>query len=753
VETPPAGSFGGVTVRMAERRQPGPGEVEIAVEASALNFIDVMKTMGLYVMKNTGKAPGVPLEGLPLGLDCAGRVVAVGEGVTDLKEGDAVVAFAPSAMASHVVTDARFAVRRPENLSAVEASSIPSVFMTAWYALNHLARLQKGERILIHSAAGGLGLAAVQIARYLGAEVLATAGSPEKRELLRSLGIKHVMDSRTLAFADEVMRVTGGEGVDVVLNSLSGDAITRSMEVLAPDGRFLEVGNRDIHGGRALDLSQFSRRLVYAAIDLVGLREQRPALCSRMLREVVERMATGELQPVRHRAFPVSQVSEAFREMAQGQHVGKLVVTMEDPELRVVPPRPGFQVRPDGTYLITGGLGGLGLEAARWLVEHGARNLLLLGRRASSTVSSPELEALRAQGVRVEVMRADVSDARRLAEVLELTRGEMPRLRGVLHCAGVLDDGILEQQEPARFRSVMAPKIQGAWNLHMLTRDEPLDMFVLYSSMSALLGLPGQGNYAAANAAMDALAHYRRQQGLPALSVNWGPFSEVGLAAAHSNRGERLAYQGMASFSPKQADALLERLLEEGAVQVGAVSLDVRQWLEFFPSSASMRVWDELAAERSEGQRGRSDFLLELRRTASGERLGKLEAYLRERLAQVLRIDPSRVGRHEPFRGLGLDSLMSLELRNRIEAALDLKLSVTLLWAHSTLTALSTYLLGQLGLAPKHHEAPALVEPVHPVVIRPPVPADPEVHQLAGLSEGKLLEMVDDALAAWEDVK
>jgi acyl transferase domain-containing protein/acyl carrier protein len=753
VETPPAGSFGGVSVRMSERRRPGPGEVEIAVEASALNFIDVMKTMGLYVMKDKGRAPGVPLEGLPLGLDCAGRVVAVGEGVTDLAVGDEVVAFTPSAMASHVVTDARFAVRRPQGMGAVEASSIPSVFMTAWYALHHLARIQKGERVLIHSAAGGLGLAAVQIAQALGAEVFATAGTPEKRELLRSLGIKHVMDSRTLVFADEVMRVTGGEGVDVVLNSLSGDAITRSMEVLAPDGRFLEVGNRDIHDGRALDLSQFRRRLIYAAIDLVGLREQRPALCSRLLREVVEQMEAGTLRPVRHRVFPVSQASEAFREMAQGQHVGKLVVTMEDPELRVVPPRPGLRVRADATYLITGGLGGLGLAAARWLVGHGARHLLLLGRKAPSADVQPELEALRAGGVRVEVARADVADARRLAEVLALTRGDMPPLRGVLHCAGVLDDGILEQQEPARFRTVMAPKVQGAWNLHMLTQDEPLDLFVLYSSMSALLGLPGQGNYAAANAAMDALAHYRRQRGLPALSVNWGPFSEVGLAAAHSNRGERLAYQGMASFTPRQGDVLLERLLEEGAVQVGAVALDVRQWLEFFPSAASLRIWEELAAEsHGDGQRGRSGFLLDLRRAASSERPGMMEGYLRERLSQVLRIDPSRVGRHEPFRGLGLDSLMSLELRNRIEATLELKLSVTLLWAHSTLAALATYLLEQLGLTPRQHDAPAPVEQ-QLVMNRPSATAEPETRQLAELSEGKLLEMVDDALAAWEDVK
>jgi NAD(P)-dependent dehydrogenase (short-subunit alcohol dehydrogenase family)/acyl carrier protein len=433
--------------------------------------------------------------------------------------------------------------------------------------------------------------------------------------------------------------------------------------------------------------------------------------------------------------------------MAQGQHVGKLVVTMDDSELRLVPPRPGLRVRAEVSYLITGGLGGLGLAAARWLVGHGARNLMLLSRGTVSEAVQPELEALRAQGARVEVVKADVADAKRLAEVLEWARAELPPLRGVLHCAGVLDDGTLEQQEPARFRTVMAPKIQGAWNLHLLTRDEPMDFFILYSSMASLLGLPGQGNYAAANAAMDALAHYRRQQGLAALSVNWGPFAEVGLAAASSNRGERLAYQGMASFTTKQGDALLERLLEEGAVQVAAVALDVRQWLEFFPSAASLRVWEELASERyGDGPRSRSEFLSELRRAAPGERLGMLEGYMRERLAQVLRIDPSRVGRHEPFRGLGLDSLMSLELRNRIEAALELKLSVTLLWAHSTLAALAAYLLEQLGLAPKHEVEPASALPR-------PTSKEIEAAQLAELSEGKLLEMVDDALAGWEDGK
>ncbi len=737
VEPLSQGLLGEVVTRASERGRPGPGEVEIAVEAASLNFIDVMKVMGIY--------PGLPPGPPSLGLDCAGRVVALGEGVTGLEVGQAVVSFAPGSLGSHVVTEAAFVVPVSRGLSMEDASSVPSVFMTAWYALHHLARLREGERILIHSAAGGLGLAAVQLARALGAEVLATAGTPEKRELLRSMGLSCVMDSHTLAFADEVMRVTEGKGVDVVLNSLSGDAISRSLEVLASDGRFLEVGKRDIYDGRALDMSVFRKRLSYMAIDMVGLREQRPELCAQVLREVMEQMESGRLRPLPLQCFPISRVSEAIRFMAQGQHVGKLVVSMVDPELRLVPPRPGFTVRPDASYLITGGLGGLGLEAARWLVSNGARCLLLLGRHEPSAFAISRIEQLRAAGVRVEVAQTDVADAKSLSELLERTRGgELPRLRGVLHCAGLLDDGILEHLEPERLRRVMDPKIQGAWNLHELTLGDSLDFFVLYSSMAGLVGTPGQGNYAAANAAMDALAHYRHQQGLPVLSVSWGPFSEVGLAVAQSNRGERLAWRGMSSLTPRQGEALLERLLEEGSVHVAAVELDVRQWLESFPSAAALSVWEELVSEgQGNASRSRSDFLTELRQAVPGSRQGLLESYLRDRISQILRIDPSRVGRHEPFRSLGLDSLMSLELRNRIESVLELKLSVALLWAHSTLSALATHLLEQIGLETGRPLTP--FEPIRPVV-------DTEAEQIASMSEEDLLSLADEALASLEDV-
>jgi acyl transferase domain-containing protein/acyl carrier protein len=740
VEIPTPGVLERLVARVAERRRPGPGEVEIQVEAAALNFIDVMKAMGIY--------PGLPPGPVTLGGECAGRVVAVGEGVQELSPGQPVVAVAAGSLGSHVLASARFVRPRPAGMSAAEAATLPLVFMTAWYALEHLGRLQRGERILIHSAAGGLGLAAVRLAQARGAEIFATAGTPQKRDFLRSLGIAHVMDSRTLAFAGEVMRLTDGQGVDVVLNSLSGEAIPRSLEVLGADGRFLEVGKRDIYDGRALDLTPFRKSISYTAIDLAGLQERKPELFSRLLREVLEQVEAGTVRPLPHQTFPVSRVAEAFREMAQGRHTGKLVISMEDAQLRVAPARAGFRVRPDGTYLVTGGLGGLGLSAARWLVEHGARSLLLLGRGAPSEAGRGVLAELEAAGARVVVARVDVADAEQLGAVLARTRnGELPPLRGVLHCAGVLEDATLARLSLGHFRTVMAPKVRGAWNLHALTRDEPLDFFVLYSSVASLLGLPGQGNYAAANAAMDALAHHRRAQGLPALSVNWGPFAEVGLAAVQANRGERLAHQGMVSFTTREGEALLARLLDEGVTQAAAVRLDVRQWLEFFPSVAPLRVWAELGAEgRGDVPRARSGFLEELRRAEPHARPELLEVHLRERLAQVLRLVPSRVGRMEPFRGLGLDSLMSLELRNRIEASLGLKLSATLLWTHSTLASLTPYLLEQLGLAPEREQPP-----VTPPNEAPEKPAEESAAQLAELSSDRLLELFDDALASLEN--
>jgi NADPH:quinone reductase-like Zn-dependent oxidoreductase/acyl carrier protein len=695
-----------LAVRAHVRRPPSRGEVEIEITSTGLNFLDVMKALGIY--------PGLPEGPVPFGGECSGRIVALGEDVEGLQLGQEVMAFAPFSFGSHVTVAALAVLPRPSSLTPDEAASLPTVFMTAWYALHGLARLQKGERILIHAAAGGTGMAALQLAKRAGAEIFATAGTPEKRALVRELGAAHVMDSRTLSFAEEIMALTKGEGVDVVLNSLAGEAMEKSLSVLAPDGRFLELGKRDIYSDKALGLAPFRKSISYSAIDLAGLATRRPARFRALFEEVVGAFSRGEIQPLPLRVFPMSRVHEAFREMAQARHTGKLVVSMRDPELRIqVPAEEASRLRPDATYLITGGLGGLGLSVARWMVERGARHLVLLGRKGATTpAQTAAVEALRAAGSEVKVAAADVAEPAQLARVLAEVDAHMPPLRGVIHAAGVLDDGAVLTQELGRFRNVMAPKAAGAWNLHLQTRARTLDFFVLYSSAASLLGSPGQGNYAAANAFLDALAHHRRALGLPALSINWGAFSEVGLAAARAEQGGRFEQRGIGTLTPARGEELLGQLLRGDMAQVGVVPLDVRQWVEFYPQASRSPflgniVKEATQAPRSQGKGGA--FGAVLREAAPEARGALLEGFLREQISLVLRLEPSKLDRDAPLRGLGVDSLMALELRNRLESGLGLTLPATLLWAYPTLAALAAHLGERMDISP-HVPAPAVSE-------------------------------------------
>ncbi|WP_437819486.1 SDR family NAD(P)-dependent oxidoreductase [Sorangium sp. So ce1078] len=683
-----------LALREIRRRPPGPGEVEIAVDAAGLNFLDVMKALGIY----PGMAPGP----VALGNECAGRVVAVGEGVRGLAIGQEVIAVAPGAFATHVTAPARAVVPKPARLTPAQAAAIPSVFMTAWYALNHLGRARHGERVLIHAASGGTGLAGIQIARALGLEVFATAGSEEKRAFLRSLGVAHVMDSRTLSFADEILRATGGRGVDLVLNSLTGEAAQKSFEVLAPYGRFLELGKRDIHDNVRLGLAPFKKSLSYSSIDLAGMAEERPELFASLLAEVARRFEEGAFEPLPIEIVPASAAEEAFRRMAQAKHIGKLAIAMDDPEARVVPAADRAPaIRDDASYLVTGGLGALGLAAARWLVEQGARHLVLVGRRAPSDEARAAIGALEAAGARVRAEQADVAsddEVRRLVAELEAT---MPPLRGVVHAAGLLDDHTLLELSEEHFRRVCAPKVHGAFNLHARTLGAPLDFFVMYSSLATTLGSPGQGNYAAANAFLDALAQRRRSMGLPAMSIAWGAFAEVGLAAADDLRGARVAQRGVGGFSPAEGLAALARLLERPRAEVVVARFEARKWVEFYPSAGASPFLAELlkeAPETSPGAAASTALRESLSAEPPAERLGRLEEHIREQVGRVLRLPAARVGRLAPFRSLGVDSLMSLELRNRIEASVGLRLSTTLLFAYPHAAALSEHLLERLGL-------------------------------------------------------
>ncbi|MFE9422260.1 SDR family NAD(P)-dependent oxidoreductase [Kitasatospora sp. NPDC006697] len=673
------------------RRVPAAGEIEIAVSAAAANFIDVMKAMGTY----PDQSAGADL----LGGECAGTVSAIGPEVTGFQVGDRVVACAFGSMASHVTVRADHARPVPAELSDADAAALPLVLTTAWYGLVELARLTAGETVLVHSATGGLGLAAVRIARALGAEVIATAGSEAKRQYLRELGVEHVFDSRDLSWADGARAATGGRGVDVVLNSLTGAAIPLGLELLAEDGRFVEVGKKDIYGARPVSLSAFRKGISLSAVDLAGLMDRRPERFARLFAEVWAEVAAGRIAPLPVLPYSFAEAAEALRTMSHGDHIGKFVLSDPATVTEIAPdPLPGGRFRADGGYLITGGLGALGLSLAGFLADRGAGAVALLGRSEPTAEAQARIAELRARGVQVATARVDVTDAEALDGTLAKLRSELPPLRGVFHAAGLLDDATVLNLTAEQVERVLAPKIDGARHLDAATADDPLDLFVLFSSAAALLGNAGQAAYAAGNAFLDALAENRRRRGLPGLSVQWGPFEQIGLAALDANRGARLAERGMGGFTAEEAWTALTRFLGGEEQVLGYVPLNLRQWFDAYPDTAAQRSWQvlrELSQDGGAATAG-SEFLAGLAATAQDGWPPLVEAKVRELAGRVLRLEAGAIDRETPFKALGLDSLMGLELRNRLEAAFGLKLSPTLLWSFGTTAALSGVLCERL---------------------------------------------------------
>jgi len=668
------GTLEGLARRPGHRRPPAPGEVEIRVRATGLNFRDVLTTLGVY--------PGRPE---PLGGECAGEVVAVGEGVEGVAAGDQVVALSlgRASFADRVTVDARLVVPKPESLDFATAASLPVAFLTASWALERLAAVAPGERVLIHAAAGGVGLAAVSVARAIGAEVLGTAGTDDKRELLRERGVAAVASSRSTDFADDFHRHLGGNEVDVVLNSLDGERIAASVGLLRPGGRFVEIGKRGVWGAEKMARERPDLR--YLTFDLVELTRQHPETIGGLLRELVARVEAGELDPPPVRRFEARMEREAFRHMARARHVGKVVVTRD-----AVPSSSDAvdseTVRPDATYLVTGGLGALGRQVAGWLVKRGARNLVLVSRGAGDGEASATVAELERRGATVRVERADVADRHQLAAVFDRL-AELPPLAGVVHAAGVVDDGILDGISPERFRQVLAPKVEGARNLHRLTADKHLDWLVLFASASALLGSPGQGPYAAANAYLGGLAHARRAQGLPATAVDWGPWGRTGMAARLGERERRrLHASGIESLDPEQALELLGQALAGDAVQVAVLAADWRRWAE--------KTGDPAAAELLGG----AEAVPGSPTTPPPTGGPALFERVRRQVVQVLGLPPGvDVDPRRPFRELGMDSLMSVELRNALGQLVGRQLDESAIFDHPTIESLATHLATELA--------------------------------------------------------
>ncbi|WP_447035731.1 SDR family NAD(P)-dependent oxidoreductase [Streptomyces sp. DSM 118878] len=677
------------------RRLPGPGEVEIRADATSVNFINVLQAMGVYQRFSAGEEHSDVCA-----FDGAGVVTAVGEGVRDVREGDRVAAMfvdgsQSAVMSSFATVRADCLLPVPDGLSTPDAAALPCAYLTAWYALRHLARVRPGEKVLIHSASGGTGLAALNLARACGAEVLATAGSEAKRAYLRGLGVPHVMDSRSLDFADQVRDVTEGRGVDVVLNSLTGPAQSASLGLLAHRGRFVELGKRDIYANTRLGLLPFRHNVTFTGVDVLMMMQQDPDLLAEGYRELTVMLTEGTLPPLPVTAHPVAEAASVFHTMASARHTGKLVLTWPASGTDTLPVRPEDVpvVRSDGSYLVTGGLGGLGLLVARWLAERGAATVVLASRSSPTETARAALDAITEDfGTHIEVMNGDLAEPGVAESLVRAALATGHPLRGVVHAAAVVEDATVANLSSALLEKVWRPKATGAWLLHHAMDGQDVDWWVTFSSAASLLGNPGQGAYAAANAWLDEFTSWRRAQGLPAVCVNWGPWAEVG-------RGAGMEERGYAMITPAEGIAALERILSHDRDRTAYTPVDLPRWLDSYPATARTAFFAELAAPvAGSDHAGARSALLEALGEADGpqQRQRTLLPEVVGHIAAVLRLGTDRFDANTSLVTLGLDSLMAIALRNRLQRELALDIPTTVMWTHPTASALTRYLLTRL---------------------------------------------------------
>ena len=651
---------------------PGDGQVQVRVEAAGLNFRDVLNVLGLY--------PGDP--GL-IGGDFAGVITGLGAGVTGLEIGQRVFGFMQGAFASRVNVPAQLLAAAPDGLSAVAAASIPAAALTARLAFDW-AQLRPGDRVLVHAASGGVGLAAIQLAQQRGATVFATA-SAYKRATLRALGVQHVYDSRSTEFADQILADTGGAGVDVVLNSLTNPGfLEATVRATARNGRFAEIAKRDIWTPEQMAAARPDIDYQIVALDATIMSD--PDRIHGLLTEVSGGLARAEWLPLPVEIYPLVQARTAFRRMQQARHIGKIVLTMPVP----------LRARGDRSYLITGGLGALGLHTAAHLAQLGAGDIVLTSRSSPNPQAQQAIaEIAERHRCRLHVFTADIGDDAQAEQLLKRIRTELRPLGGVAHLAGVLDDAMLSQQSVERFRTTLAPKAFGACHLDRLTADDDLDFFIVYSSVSSLLGPPGQANYATANALLDGLVANRQARGRPATGVNFGPWADGGMATSQAAL-TNLGAQGLVPLDPSAALNALGEITGSGIAQAAVLKANWQRAAKML-GGARPPILDHVLPSAAAETTGDSELLRRLYEVPEPQRAGFVTEFLQREVQQFLRLaQPPAASRR--FLDLGTDSLMAVELRNRLYAQFGgaFTISATAVFDYPTIGSLAEYLADQL---------------------------------------------------------
>ncbi|KAK1525837.1 polyketide synthase [Colletotrichum costaricense] len=697
------------TLKWGSRQLPDdipPDHVKVDVHAAGLNFKDVVTAMGLI-------KPSAPRG---LGCEASGIVTAIGGSVTNARVGDRVMVFAPEAacFSTEILVPAQLCIRIPDTLAFADAAGMPCIFTTVLRALVDKAGLRAGQTVLIHSAAGGVGIAAVQVARWIGARVYVTVGSDEKSDFLaREWGVppEQIFSSRDVSFVEGVKAATGGLGVDVVLNSLSGELLHASWDCVAPHGTFIELGKKDTLAGGKLAMAAFDGNRSFIGVEMANLAAENPAIISRLLQKCVDLYQQGYIHPVKPaKVFPCSKTEDAFRYLYQGTHIGKVAVDMtekDDAALKVsqVPLPPSF--REQATYVLAGGMGGLGATIARWMASHGAKSLLFISRSAGrSNDDQALLSELRYAGCEVNAIPCDIADETSMQAVIS-RHASSKRIAGVLNLAMVLADGALSDLTLSQWQTATSPKIRGTWNLHRtLPRD--IDFFVLFGSTSGVHGYPGQANYAAANTFLDAFSQYRRGLGLPCSVIHLGGVEDVGYVSRTRDVEDAMTRSGSKLVS--EADMLrgLQLAIAESrpvatSANTGAhwsasngqlvLGLDCSTsindpsnrvaWkhdprMNLYPDIAE----NEVASPKEAGSSGLAEFLSSLQSRPEEFETPASTTYLAQEIARRIfgflmrEVDEGGVDITLSPSGLGVDSLMTIEIRNWWKHTLGVEISV-----------------------------------------------------------------------------
>ncbi|NIL90373.1 Phthiocerol/phenolphthiocerol synthesis polyketide synthase type I PpsC [Rhodococcus fascians] len=675
IEAPASKMLSDIAFRATARMEPGPGQIEVQVRAIDINYKDPLKVMGVLTERELAGT----YFGTTLGLGGLGVVTRVGPDVDGIAPGDHIGLCSRNIMARFVTLDADEggSAKVPSDWEFGWCSSILPL-MCARFGLLDLARVRPGETVLIHGAAGGLGLAAIQVARGLGAMVIATAGTEERRAVATEAGAHHVLASRSLNFADDIRVLTDGRGVDVVYNSSPGEIMAQNLHVAAEFGRIVELGKADIYFGGVLDLAPFDRNLTFFAVDMDRMFEFKPALARQVTEAVIAGLVDRTYTPLPYTTYPLARVADAFDAVVRSTHTGRVVLSFDDDMPSVRPEVPTVRIDPTAAYIVTGGFGAFGMAIARWLVAEGARHLVLVGRSGATTETAiAGFAAFEAAGVRVVAERVDISHYDAVAELIGRTVADAP-LGGVFHTAGVVDNLPVANITEQSIREVFAPKVTGALNLDRALDVAGIDpaIFVLFSSMSSLSGGTPQVSYSAANSVLDALAWSRRARGKSALTVSWGAMSGGGMAETAEEVVRYLDMLGFRNVDMDAAARYLGECLTLDLPHVAVVGIDWEQWGIANPASAHIPRFAAHIAAASTGGSGVTALHAEILALPEDQRADVLTFVLAEQLAAVMGIDPDAVDTSTPLPELGLDSLMAVEFAARVGKSVGLEMSV-----------------------------------------------------------------------------